>query len=386
MHKLLITASTFPRWNGDTEPRFILDYAKAMMNYYDVTVLAPAAPGTIEEEVIEGVHVVRFHYFPVHRWETLCYPGAIVPRLKEKKIRLFLVPFFLISLKRFLKKFSLQFDLVHAHWLIPQGIIQAKIKDVPYLVTGHGGDVTSLNNIFFRNIKAKCMNHAIVTVGVSSYICDKMKEINPCINPKMISMGCDLAKFSPEKRDDNYFNHDKKNILFVGRLAEKKGVTYLIDAMDEVDAMLYIVGEGPLEKELKEQAKRHNKKIVFVGSKSHDELPTIYASSDLFVSPSIVAKNGDQEGLPVSIMEAMASGVPVICGLSGGTKDIVNDGINGFILDVRDVKLLAQRINQVIYDDAMAMSMKEHALKTVKEYSYKKIAEKYSRLIGEAQE
>lgn len=155
--------------------------------------------------------------------------------------------------------------------------------------------------------------------------------------------------------------------------------------MDEVDAMLYIVGEGPLEKELKEQAKRHNKKIVFVGSKSHDELPTIYASSDLFVSPSIVAKNGDQEGLPVSIMEAMASGVPVICGFSGGTKDIVNDGINGFILDVRDVKLLVQRINQVIYDDAMAMSMKEHALKTVKEYSYKKIAEKYSRLIWEAQ-
>ena len=56
--KLLVTASTFPRWEGDTEPRFILDYAKAMMDYYDVTVLAPAAPGAIEEEVIEGVHVV----------------------------------------------------------------------------------------------------------------------------------------------------------------------------------------------------------------------------------------------------------------------------------------------------------------------------------------
>ncbi|MCI8926279.1 MAG: glycosyltransferase family 4 protein [Lachnospiraceae bacterium] len=384
--KLLVTASTFPRWEGDTEPRFILDYAKAMMDYYDVTVLAPAAPGAIEEEVIEGVHVVRFHYFPIHKWETLCYPGAIVPRLKEKKIRLFLVPFFMISLKRFLTKFSLQFDLVHAHWLIPQGIVQAKIKGIPYLVTGHGGDVTSLNNVFCKSIKAKCMGCAIVTVGVSSYICDKMKEINPGINPKMISMGCDLSKFSPEKRDDNYFSHEKKNILFVGRLAEKKGVTYLIDAMNEIDAMLYIVGEGPLEKDLKEQAGRHNKKIVFVGSKSHDELPIIYASSDLFVAPSIVAKNGDQEGLPVSIMEAMASGVPVICGLSGGTKDIVNDGINGFILDVKDVKLLVQRINQIIGDDVMAASMKECALKTVKDYSYKKIAEKYIQLIREAQE
>ena len=82
----------------------------------------------------------------------------------------------------------------------------------------------------------------------------------------------------------------------------------------------------------------------------------------------------------------MASGVPVICGLSGGTKDIVNDGINGFILDVKDVKLLVQRINQIIGDDVMAASMKECALKTVKDYSYKKIAEKYIQLIREAQE
>ena len=82
--KLLVTASTFPRWLGDTEPRFILDLCKVLNNYFEVTVLAPSCPGAKDMEIVEGVNVIRYHYFPIHKWETLCYPGAIVPRIKEK--------------------------------------------------------------------------------------------------------------------------------------------------------------------------------------------------------------------------------------------------------------------------------------------------------------
>ena len=126
--KLLITGSTFPRWKGDTEPRFIFDYADAMAEYYDVTVLVPAAPGAKDRERMSNVNVIRYHYFPIHKWETLCYPGAIVPRIKEKKIRLFLVPFLFLSLYCHLKKILPKYDIVHAHWLIPQGIVQSFFK------------------------------------------------------------------------------------------------------------------------------------------------------------------------------------------------------------------------------------------------------------------
>ena len=142
--RLLVTASTFPRWEGDTEPRFILDLSKAMQKYFDVTVLVPSAPGTKRKEKIEGVRVIRYHYFPIHRWETLCYPGAIVPRIKEKKIRVLLVPFLFIGLWWKLFRILPQYDVVHAHWLIPQGIVQAFFKK-QFIVTGHGGDVMSLN-------------------------------------------------------------------------------------------------------------------------------------------------------------------------------------------------------------------------------------------------
>ena len=87
--KLLVTASTFPRWEGDTEPRFVLDLCKALKIYFDVTVLVPACPDAKKEEFLEGIKVIRYHYFPIHKWETLCYPGAIVPRIKEKKLRAF---------------------------------------------------------------------------------------------------------------------------------------------------------------------------------------------------------------------------------------------------------------------------------------------------------
>ena len=169
--------------------------------------------------------------------------------------------------------------------------------------------------------------------------------------------------------------------MFVGRLAEKKGVTYLIEAMKQIDAKLYIIGKGPLEQSLKEQAKALGEKVVFLGPKSHDELPELMASADLFVAPSIVAQDGDQEGLPVSIMEAMASGLPVVAGISGGTKDIVADGVNGYVLDAKNVQLLVQKINDIVCNDELQREMSKGAIKTAQEYSYDTIGQKYFDLI-----
>uniref|UniRef100_UPI002729AFC0 glycosyltransferase family 4 protein n=1 Tax=uncultured Dubosiella sp. TaxID=1937011 RepID=UPI002729AFC0 len=257
--RLFVTGSTFPRWKGDTEPRFVLDLCKALTPYYDVTALMPMAPGAKEEEVLEGVKVKRFHYFPIHKWETLCYPGAIVPRIKQKKIRALLVPFLMLSLYHNLNKYKKDYDFVHAHWFIPQGIVQSFVKK-PFIVTGHGGDVTSLNSGLFKKLKKRVLKKAkgitFVSQQLEDYLYDFFPEDRENFKKKteVISMGVNCSEFSPSYRTENYFNQgNKKIILFVGRLAEKKGVTYLIDAMKEVDAKLIIAGSGPLEEELKIQ-------------------------------------------------------------------------------------------------------------------------------------
>ena len=136
-----------------------MDLAKALTKYYDVTVLAPAAIDAKDKEILEGVKVIRYHYMPIKKWETLCYPGAIVPRIKEKKIRALQVPFLFLSLWLNLLKYRNDFGLTHVHWFIPQGIIQP-FAQKNYIITGHGADVTSLNKSFIKVLKKNCLKKA----------------------------------------------------------------------------------------------------------------------------------------------------------------------------------------------------------------------------------
>lgn len=379
--KLLVTASTFPRWEGDTEPRFVLDLCKYLTEWFEVTVLVPYAPGAGEEEILEGVTVIRYHYFPVHRWETLCYPGAIVPRIREKKIRILLVPFLFIALYCQLLIRLKKFDLVHAHWLIPQGIVQSFFRK-PYLVTGHGGDVTSLNKGIFRKLKIRCLKRAKRVTVVSEHLKRKVQELAPDLEPVVLSMGVDASKFGRQHFVENYFGqNDKKVVLFVGRLAEKKGVTYLITAMRGSGALLVIAGDGPLRESLEKQAAEMGVEAVFLGSKTHEELKTVYASADLFAVPSVTAADGDQEGLGLVMLEAMASGLPVVANDSGGISQVIKNGVNGLLCQEKNVEQLSAAIASVLEDEELYARLSENGMETVWQYDYRAIAEKYKSII-----
>lgn len=385
--RLLITGSTFPRYKGDTEPRFILDLARYLNEYAEVTVLVPAAPGAADRELLDGVSVIRYHYFPIHSLETLCYPGAIVPRIREKKVRALLVPWLFIALYRNLRKMRDDYDIVQANWLIPQGIVQSFIKK-PYIVTGHGGDVTSLNKGLLKKLKKKCLKNAYGVTAVSEPLMQVLNEIYDNSNQAVIPMGCDTKIFGREFRKENYFNQNgRKVILFVGRLAEKKGVCYAIEAMRYVDnAMLVIAGDGPLRNELTAQAealcRETGKEIVFIGAKTHEELKEVYASADIFVMPSVTAKDGDKEGFGLVMLEAFASGLPIVASRSGGIVDLVKDGVNGYLVPEKDSKGLADRINLVIKDDCIYNRMQTEAYRTAKQYDYSIIAKKYAEFMG----
>ena len=380
--KLLVTGSTFPRWENDTEPRFVLDLSEALTKYFDVTVLVPASQGAKDEEDINDVKVIRYHYFPIYKFETLCYPGAIVPRIREKKIRILLVPFLLAALYFQLRKRVKAFDIIHAHWLIPQGIMQSFFKK-PYIVTGHGGDITSLNSGIIKKLKRRTLEKASHITVVSKHLKNEVTKISSLRNIDIISMGCKTDNFDKHLRVENMFNQgSKKVILFVGRLAEKKGVKYLIDAMKDIDALLVIVGGGPLEQQLKERANIYSDKILFLGSKTHEELKVIYASADVFVAPSVTASDGDQEGFGLVILEAMASSLPIVANNSGGITDLIKDGQNGLLAEEKNVSSLSEKINKLLSNDSYSKELGDKARKTAEEYDYKIIAAKYAEILN----
>lgn len=379
--KILVTASTFPRWENDTEPRFVLDLCRHMQKWFDITVLVPSAPGAKAKETLEGVNVIRYHYFPIHKWETLCYPGAIVPRIKEKKIRILLVPFLLFSLYLQLFRILGDFDMVHVHWLIPQGIVQMLFHK-PYLVTGHGGDVTSLNTGILKAMKVHCLKRAEHVTVVSNDLKAQVENLLPGLESSVVSMGVDTSKFGKQYAVNGYFGQqEKKVVLFVGRLAEKKGVTYLIEAMREIDAVLIIAGDGPLKQTLMEQAKEQGEKIKFVGAQKHEILKIMYASADVFAAPFITAENGDKEGLSVVILEALASGLPIVSCKVGGVGELLQDRKTALLCEEKSVSQLRDAIAALLDNPELGKELSANGMELVREYDYEEIARKYAMLM-----
>lgn len=388
--KLLITASTFPRYAGDAEPRFILDLAKELQKYFQVTVLVPAAPDTQDSEILEGIRVERYHYFPIHRMETLCYPGAIVPRIREKKVRALLVPFLLLGLYAALWKRRKAYDCVHANWIIPQGIVQSCFS-IPYLLTGHGGDVTSMNRGAVKYCKKRAIQRAKRITVVSEALKEEVLRLFADKEQKIIAdkiavqpMGCQMRRFSVAYRKENYWNQgEDKVVLFVGRLAEKKGVAYLIEAMQWVEGKLVIVGDGPLKEELVRQARQllPENKVLFMGARNHEELPEIYASADVFAVPSVTAKDKDKEGFGLVILEAMASGLPVVASESGGITEIIRHEENGLLSAERDSVRLADNINRMLKDEKLRRKIIHNMNVTVRLYDYEAVGKRYAELM-----
>ena len=151
--------------------------------------------------------------------------------------------------------------------------------------------------------------------------------------------------------------------------------------------MLASVGDGPLRELLEQQGQDVNhkagwKKIRLMGAKSHAELKAVYASADVFVCPSVTAKDGDQEGFGLVMLEAMASGLPVIASNSGGITQLIMDEVNGLLCTEKSVDELAAAINRMFHDKKLRDNISENIKSMIKEYDYQTIAQKYEKVIN----
>ncbi len=324
MKKLLVCTSTFPRWKNDSVPPHVYELSKRLAKEFDVTVLAPHYPGAKRSEMMDGIKVARFKYF-FEPLETLACSGGILPALKKNKLYYLLVPFFIISAYYALKKLASQqkFDIIQAHWTIPQGFLAALIKrqlNIPLVITAHGADIFALRAL--ASLKRFALKNADRITAASSTLKNEILHLNPKLKVDVIPMGVDQQKFHSGRKDAGVrkkYGIRGPFLLFVGRLAEKKGIPHLIQAMPRViqhnpAAKLLIVGTGFEENSLKKLTRQlgMQEHIIFAGGIPHRGLPSYYASADLFISPSITAQGGDREGTPVTIMEALSSGTPVI--------------------------------------------------------------------------
>jgi glycosyltransferase involved in cell wall biosynthesis len=172
--------------------------------------------------------------------------------------------------------------------------------------------------------------------------------------------GVDTAKFRANRAVAR-----EPVVLFVGRLAEKKGVEYLLRAMGQVQKTLphlhlVIVGDGPLRSEL-ELLSRQLRRCTFLGMQSHTVVKNWMNRASVLVAPSVTAASGDSEGLPTVIVEAQAMGLPVIATDHAGNTEAITDGQTGLIAAERDVDTLAKHIQLLSSNNELWARLSENA-------------------------
>lgn len=350
---VLVLASTYPRWRDDPEPGFVHELCRRLAARFHVIALVPDAPGADASGELDGVDVVRYRYAPRH-FETLVNHGGIATNLRRSRWKWLLVPGFLIgqyvAARRLLKRRRV--DVIHAHWLLPQGLIARRLKQiagVPYLVTSHGGDLFGLRGRALNALKRRVATSSAAMTVVSSAMRDEAARVG-LQPPRMtvLPMGVDMQhRFVP----DATIQRGRDELLFVGRLVPKKGLVHLLDAMPAVLAQrpattLTIAGFGPEGDALKAQADRLGiaASVTFLGAMAQSELPSLYRRASLFVAPFIRDDSGNQEGLPVVLMEAIGCGCPVLVGDVAGIEDLLGEARADVCVSPGDSRALATAI------------------------------------------
>lgn len=375
-------ASTFPGRPDDGTPAFVRDLAIVEAEHFDTLVVVPRVPGSPRSERLGNLEVRWFPYFP-RQWEDLAH-GAIIENLRRRRSRfLQVVPLVVaeavavaVAVRRFRP------DVVHAHWVIPQGLVARTVaRRVPMVVTTLGGDLYALNARPLRALKGSVLRHAAAVTVMNAQMRDAALGLGA--NPgttRVLPMGADLRAVAARRRPRP--DGGPTRLLFVGRLVEKKGLAVLISALRPSDngaVELSVVGDGPLRSELEQAAA--GLPVTFLGQLGRPALMRAYAEHDVVVVPSVLAASGDQDGLPVALLEAMGSGCAIVASDLPGLNEAVEDGVSGALVPSGDADALRAALEGLVADPERRAAMGEAARRRAEDFSVDAIGRQYADLL-----
>ena len=263
--------------------------------------------------------------------------------------------------------------LLHAHTGVSGAHALPLVRrlGLPFVVTFHGYDATASDaelqrwakrgRIFLRRRDAM-KREASRLIAVSGFIRDLLLEKGwPSDRVVVHYMGVDTQLFHPDPAARPLSDRDPI-VFFAGRLIEKKGLEYLIDAMRVVqarvpDAQVVIAGQGEERAQLERRATDAGARVKFIGSVTPAEVREWMARAQIYCMPSVRARGGDSEGLPTALVEAMACGIPVVATTHAGIPEAVEHGVTGLLAPERDAAALAAHLTTLLTDAEVRQRM-----------------------------
>jgi glycosyltransferase involved in cell wall biosynthesis len=366
--KVLYLVTAYARGPGDVITPWLVETIRRLAaRGVEVEVLAPAYRG-LAGQAVDGVRVHRFRYAP-RGWETLTHDQTAPDRIRARPWFLGLVPGYLAAGSRAAARVARdgEFDVLHAFWPIPQGVLglHAKRKTgLPLVSTFFGVELTWMERQFpfLAPLLRRIVRGSDAVTAISRYTAGRLARQVPGVDPAIIPFGA--AVDAPAEPPPYGWDGTRRfELLFVGRLVERKGVHLLLDALASLPAdrrpVLHVVGDGPDRAALEARARGLGlgAGAVFHGFVPTDALQRCLTTCDAFVLPAVVDAKGDTEGLGVVLIEAMSYARPVIASAAGGIVDIVEDGRNGFLVPPGDAAALAGAIGRMMEDPARARAL-----------------------------
>lgn len=359
--RVLFVTTTYPLKPGDAIPSFVADLAQALVRDQDVEVrvIAPHHDGAERREVVNGVEIERFTYARDPSRQCVAYGGGIPDNLKNYPRAKWQLPRFFAEMTAAVWRNAPWADVIHAHWVEPAFLsMLGNRAGRPLVVSVHSLKPRASRLARFTLSRA---NRVLFN---SRYTMEQAREKGYFpLRGQVVYQGYDDQLFGRLahgnlSRQRLGLADDATLIVALGRMIEVKGLHVLVAAADRIlgprpSAHLVIAGDGPMRGEIERlvAAAATRDRIHLTGALPRAEVAQLLADADLFVNPGIVDSGGRAEGLGITTIEAMASGLPCVGSRVGGIAETISDGETGFLVPPGDIEELSGAVGRLA-DDA----------------------------------
>jgi glycosyltransferase involved in cell wall biosynthesis len=399
MMRILMLASSFPKWPGETTAPFIEEIAAGVAGRgHAVTLLLPFHRELRREPLVRGVRVKPFRYAPHPALNIWGYAQSLLSDTQIKGRTLLAAPFALAAsgaaVARELasaRRAGRPYDLVQAHWVLPNGPPAAlAAQATPLVISLHGSDIFLAERHWAMALAATgAFRAAAAVTACSSDLRERGLRLGAAPGlSSVIPYGVDSRQFRPDPaaraavRAELSLADDAPLVLGLGRLVAKKGFGVLLEAWPAVlrgcpSATLAIVGYGDLREHLEQQAQALGiaGSVRFTGQLERTKTAAYVAAADLFALP--IVRDG-VDGLPNALLEAMGAGRAVVASRVAGVPDVIDDAVHGLIVPERDPAALASAMLRVLNDRALAERLGAAARARVeRELTWERTAERF---------
>ncbi|MEO0073753.1 MAG: glycosyltransferase family 4 protein [candidate division WOR-3 bacterium] len=394
MPRVLYIVTAYPRSENDVITPWLVETIRLLHERgMDITVFTSSYRG-LGNQTIFGIPVVRFRYFP-KRWEDLTHDETAVDRVRKGLLNKIKAVSYLFcgSLAVWCLCRQERFDIIHVHWPLPHYLFGWAARlgcGAPIVISFHGAELMAVRHgmKLLRPFLWWAIGGAAAITANSTYTVRQIQSMRD--RPvTIVPYGTTAGEYSSERPA---VRQPVKQILFCGRLVERKGVPYLVEAvailLKEMKVHLNIVGTGPDEASLRSLVQKLaiEQHVTFHGFVPTERLENLYHSCDVFVLPAVIDSKGDTEGLGVVIIDAMSHRKPVVASGVGGITDLVIDNQTGLAVPPADPVALADALRRVLTDEVLARRLAENGYQHVRRnYSWQTITERmltiYNRVL-----